>query len=171
MKSEKKSGSITVEAVFLIPFIMITLIFFLWLSFYMHDKVVIEGTMQNVVCSAGDYIVYGTLAENGQLSKKRMEERGLTYAFRDSYPVEEERMENYFRLMLSGQLFLYRLNTVKFQKKGCHLTLKAEFTCSGFTPLSFFFPKGFVRTFEEQCLCIVREELTRLGSAALSILE
>ena len=56
-----KKGSITVEAVFLIPLIMAILLLFLWLSLYLHDRVAVRATMQQVLGSSGDYIVYGTL--------------------------------------------------------------------------------------------------------------
>ena len=169
---KQKKGSITVEAVFIIPFIIIILLLFLWLSLYLHDQVVVRGTMQQVLNSAGDYIVYGTLPESRYLSKQTIVDRGILYAVSDSSPSEEERLENYFKMLLTDQLFLYQLNKISIQKKGCFLTMKAEFSCSGFSLITILLQKdNFNITFEEKCFWAVREEITRIGSVLLKFLD
>lgn len=169
---KQKKGSITVEGVFIIPLVMMILLLFLWLSLYMHDRVAARGTMQQVISSAGDYLVYGTLPESGYLSKRKTIDRGILYAISDSALVEEERLENYFRLLLSDQLFLYQLKSVDFQKKGCYLTLKAEFYCPGSVPAALLLQKdSFHVIYEEKCFWAVKEEITRAGSALLQLLE
>lgn len=171
-KIESKKGSITVEAVFFVPLIMAVLLLFLWLTLYLHDRVAARGALQQAVSSSGDYLVYGTLPESGYLPKAGMVERGSLYAVAGSSPAKEKRLEDYFKMLLSGQLFLYQLEDVSIQKKGCYLILKADFSCNGFALMSLLMPEqSFAIIYEEKCFWAVREEITRIGSVLFDFFE
>lgn len=44
----KQSGSITVEAAFLLPFVMIIFLLMIWLSLYLHDRLLISNVIQRL---------------------------------------------------------------------------------------------------------------------------
>lgn len=166
------SGSITVEAVFLLPIILGLLLLTIWLALFLHDKIIVRAVMQQTVSSAGDFLVYGTLPEIGYLSKKNTIHRGMDYAIEASTGKEQERTENYVRLLLSDQLFLYQLDRVHFEKRGYQLSLEAEFSCTG-EFLSLILPgtKQFVMEYREEMFFPVAEEITRAGNVLLEFAE
>lgn len=159
----KWRGSITVEAVFLIPMIIVIVMIFLWLTFFLHDRLVARSMMHQTLECAGDYFIYGTLPESGDLSESDMINRGIFYGMATLSPGEEERLEEYVKELLNGKLYLYQLEEVSLEKSGFTLRLEVQFVC----PL---FWNGNAKRGEWLLLmqasrsCMVREELTRIGS-------
>ena len=158
----KQSGSITVEAAFLLPFVMIIFLLLIWLSLYLHDRLLISNAIQRLSFKGKDYIVYGTDPKNDYLPRIAITDRGLLYAVSKD-KTKEQKLEEWV-----GKLFLFYENGISVDKSGCYLKIRSTFQCPEIPVFSMFFPKTFYEiTTEQSFFCTVREELTRAGSVLL----
>ncbi len=165
----KQSGSITVEAAFLLPFVMIIFLLMIWLSLYLHDRLLISNAIQRLSFKGKDYIVYGTDPKNDYLPRIAITDRGLLYAVSKN-KTKEQKLEEWVRKSLDGKLFLFHENEIYIDKSGCYLKIRSTFQCPEIPVFSIFLPKTFYEiTTEQSFFCTVREELTRAGSVLLKL--
>ena len=161
---KKLKGSITVEAAFLLPLLMLLLVFVMWLALYLHDRLVIENALQCLYCRAEDYIVYGTEPHSSYLPKHAMTERGVLYAV-SSTRTKEEKMEAWLYQELEDRLFLFRTGSIFVEKTGCRLKADAYFYCRRPPMFTWLIPERLTGViWKRSVLFTVREELTRAVS-------
>ncbi|MDE7297775.1 MAG: pilus assembly protein [Lachnospiraceae bacterium] len=164
---KRQRGSITVEAAFLLLFLMLLLVFVLWLALYLHDRLVIENAVQRLYGKAEDYMIYGTEPYSGYLSKRAMTDRGLLYAVASSR-TKAERMEEWLYNELGDRLFLFRPEGAEVKKTGCYMEVEAVFCCRRPPLFSWIIPEKICEvTWKKSVLFTVREELTRAASVLL----
>lgn len=163
-------ASITVEAVFIIPFVMLLLLAFLWLSFHIHDKSVIEGALFQTMEEGGEYLVYGVLPGTGIMGGEGGSKNSLHYAVAQPEEEEVRLWEERFYKEIEGKLFLYRPEELCCEKTMLGTKVYAKFCCTEFFPAKYFgFAKLFCMEYDCDRCCPVREEVTRAGSVLLDI--
>lgn len=161
-------GSITVEAVFIIPLLIVVVMIFLWLTFFLHDRLVVHSAIHQTLECAEEYLIYGTALEGRKLSESSMINRGVFYGLATMEHEEKEQLEKYVESLLEDKLYLYRLEEISLEKTGFTLQLSMCFSC----PL---FWNGNAEQEEwqlwikESRSCIAREELTRIGSNLIKL--
>lgn len=163
-------ASITVEAVFIIPLIMLLLLAFLWLSFHIHDKSVMEGALFQTMEEGNEYLVYGVLPGTGIMGEEAGSKNSLHYAV--AQPTEEEvhLWEERFYKEIEGKLFLYRPEGLCCEKTMLGTKVYAKFCCTEFFPAKYLgFSELFCMEYDCGRRCPVREEVTRMGSVLLDI--
>lgn len=164
---KKRKGSITVEAAFLLPLLILLILFVIWLAMYLHDRLVIENSLQRLYSRADDYFVYGTEPYDGHLPKPAMTKRGLLYAVSAS-EREKVKMQEWFYQELENRLFLFQTEAVHIEKAGLGLKADAYFHCRRPLLFSWLVPEEFTGlAWKRTVLFIVREELTRAVSVLL----
>lgn len=163
-------ASITVEAVFIIPLVMFLFLAFLWLSFHIHDKSVIEGALFQAMEEGGEYLVYGVLPGTGTVGEEGGSKNSLHYAVAQPEEEEVRLWEERFYKEIEGKLFLYRPEELCCERTMLGTKVYARFSCTEFFPAKYL---GLSRLFcmEYECdrRCPVREEVTRAGSVLLDI--
>ena len=165
-------ASITVEAVFIIPMIMLLFLALLWFALHLHDRSVIEGALFQSMEEGGEYVLYGVVPGTDVTLPDGGSRGGLLYALTSASEEELRFWEERFYCELDGKLFLYRPTAVSFKKTAKGTSVYARFSCREFFPAGQWGLSGLFCV-EYQCdrICPVREELTRAGSVLLDFYE
>lgn len=174
-RSRKKCGakaSITVEAVFVLPFVMILFLMLLWLGLYLHDRSVIEGALFQTLEEGGEYILYGLSPGSSMPAEDGGSRRSLHYALAPASEEETQTWEERFCREISGKLFLYRLAEFECRKTVTGTRAYARFCCADFFPAGQWgLSELFSMEFKLDRVCPAREEATRAGSVLLELYE
>lgn len=172
MLKKRQKGSITVEASFLMPWIILLMVVLIWMAMTLHDRSIIGGAFRNVASLVGDYAVYEVDPLYGRQPNPIGMGRELTYALRGAAESDGGNLTERFKKIIGNQLFLYHIDNVSFQKNGMTVKANGRFSCLKLpwfsewglshlaeyeTEASFFYP--------------VREEITRIGNVVINIIE
>lgn len=166
------NASITVEAVFVIPFVLILFLLLLWLSLYLHDKSIIEGALLQTMEEGGEYILYGVRPGVGLPADDGGSKGSLHYAVASAPEEKIQIWKERFCREISGKLFLYRLSGFECKKTSTGTRVYAKFCCAEFFPAGQWgLSNLFCIEYTYDRLCPVREEVTRAGSILLELYE
>lgn len=127
MKSQRE-GSLTVEAAFIMPMILLSVFALIYLTFYLHDKCRIYGVTDKVLHKSILAIKHDADVETGEISFNKINERGVFYLPLGSTDIEKEKISNYLQRELSKGLFLCQITVieVKVDKFKVSITVKAK---------------------------------------------
>ena len=167
-----EDASITVEAVFVIPLLMLLFLALLWLALHLHDRSIIEGALFQTMEEGGEYLLYGVTPGTGVLSGEGGSKGSLHYAIARATEEEIQFWEERFYCEIEGKLFLYRPVSVSCEKTARGTKVYAKFCCGEFFPAGQWGLSGlFCMEYSSERLCPVREEVTRAGSVLLDLYE
>lgn len=113
MKRTFVKGSYTVEAALVFPIVIFVVIGVLYLAFYLHDKVKIQGLIDEASLKAKAYVRNETDINTGLIDYETYNKRGIFYPLRNDLDHKEEKMKEYLEGKLSSGLFIADLDAVE----------------------------------------------------------
>ncbi len=128
MKSKRKdkamtTASITVEAAFIMPIIILTIFALIYLAFYLHDKSRIQGVIDLTLHKASMTLKHEADLSNGQVKYESIRDRGVLFLLLGDLQDEEEQLEDYVKKELSNGLFYAQIKTVDAKINKFKLTI------------------------------------------------
>ncbi|MDF2586334.1 MAG: hypothetical protein K0S41_175 [Anaerocolumna sp.] len=139
-------GSYTVEAAFVLPCIIFTIIALMYCSFYMHDKNKLQSVLDETLTKSKTLIQNETNMENGEMDYETYLSSGILYSLNPNYKNKENLIADYMNKRLKSGLFVssvkdifvkVRLNKLEINVTASvnipFLEVKRYFTKSGFT--------------------------------------
>ncbi len=169
-KRARMKASITVEAVFIIPVLMLFFLMILWFSFALHDRAIVEGAISEMLEEGSEYMVYGTLPGVGVIEQEKGSRSSLRYAFADATYEELKQWEKSLARNTKRKLYLYQIAGFSCDKVGGKVRVYAKYCCTKFFPAKWWgLSKLFYIEYNSERFCPVREEVTRVGSVLLDL--
>jgi hypothetical protein len=104
--NKEEKGSITVEAAFVMPIVILTVFALIYLAFYLHDYNRIQGIVDLVIHKAGITIKHDADIATGRISYEDINDRGVFYTLTGDLPVEESKIGKLLDQELSKGLFI-----------------------------------------------------------------
>ncbi|HWT74743.1 MAG TPA: TadE family protein [Mobilitalea sp.] len=134
MKSIKNSkliiseahASITVEAAYLMPIVIITIFALIYLSFILHDKCLIQGEVDKVLHKASFNVKHEADLITGAVEFEKLDERGIFYFIFGSTQDEENRLKEYLKKELSEGLFLMKITSAEIEVNKFDINIQIE---------------------------------------------
>jgi hypothetical protein len=111
MKSCK--ASITVEAAFVMPIIILTVFALLYLSFYLHDSCRIQGAIDMTLHKAGLIIKHESDLATVKIDYEQIKNQETFDLWQEDSKEEEQELQAYLRRMLSKGLFLTKIADIE----------------------------------------------------------
>lgn len=119
------NGSYTVEAAFIMPLILFVIIALCYLSFYMHDKIIIQSLADDAGYKVSGYKKHESDFETGEIFYNRIGERGIFYfTFGDS--EVNDSVEEFILNRLKGKLFITEVKNVKVKDSGYKISIEIK---------------------------------------------
>lgn len=144
VKARLTGGSITVEAAFVMPIIILTIFALIYLTFYLHDICRIQGVVDLTVHKAGLALKHDADVETGEISYEEINERGVFYQLFGDSGAEDE-IRGILLKELSKGLFLVKAESIEVkddkQKVRISVITDTELTLLGLTHIFQAFPK------------------------------
>jgi hypothetical protein len=120
------SGSITVEAAFVMPIVILTVFALIYLAFYLHDMNRIQSEMDLVLHKAEVTVKHEADISTGRVDYEDINDRGVFYLLVGNTSGEEEQMKAYLWQRLSSGLFLTRISQIDADVGKLKLTVSVE---------------------------------------------
>lgn len=124
--SDKYTASITVEAAFVLPIIILTVFALIYLAFYLHDKSRIQGVIDLSLHKAGITVKHEAELSDGQVGYESISGRGVFFSLFGNLEAEEEQFEEYLLQELGRGLFLTRIKSINAEINKTKLTISVE---------------------------------------------
>ncbi len=121
------AGSITVEAAYVMPIIILILITFIYLAFYLHDICRITGEMELALHKAGVSFKHDATIKTGEVDYDEINDRGVFYRIFGSTKEKETRVNNYLKQELSEGLFLVKIKNIKVEDNKSKVTVSVVY--------------------------------------------
>jgi len=114
-KGEKQEidASVTVEAVFVMPVVLLTVFALIYLAFYLHDRCRIQGIVDQTLHNASVSLKHETDPETGRADYDRIGDRGVYYLLLGDRSESETKFQSYLGKELSGGLWLTRVTRIQ----------------------------------------------------------
>lgn len=109
---KSNAGSITVEAAFVIPIVLLTVFALIYLSFYLHDICRIQSVMDLAMHKAGFAVKHEADIDTGETDYEKIGDRGIFYQLTGSTGDEEKQLRDYVNQQLVSGLFLVKISKV-----------------------------------------------------------
>ncbi|HKL80100.1 MAG TPA: TadE family protein [Mobilitalea sp.] len=109
---KKIKGSFTVEATLLMPIVLFVIISLIYLSFYLHDKSRIEGTVDKALLKASMTLKHEADIETGAVNYEGINNRGVFYLLMGSTNAMEKDIQTFLEQELSGGLLSTEITKV-----------------------------------------------------------
>lgn len=121
----RAKASLTVEAVFVLPIVIFTMVFIIYLSFYLYDYCIIRGITDGVLHKAAMNIKHEADIESGSVNYDEINKGLFSRIFEESDSKEKE-IEACINKLLSKGLIATRVTDVKVTKKAFSITVRVE---------------------------------------------
>jgi hypothetical protein len=105
-------GSITVEASFVLPLVILITFALIYFSFFLHDMCRIRGVVDETLHKAGLACKHESSLETGEVRYEAVNHRGVFYIITGDTEQEEKAMNYHILSQLSGGLLLSRILAV-----------------------------------------------------------
>lgn len=107
------TGSITVEAAFVMPVVILSIFALLYLAFYLHDICIIRGTVDLTIYKAGMTVKHEAMFATGEVAYEKINDRGVFYQLTGDTHEQEEQIQEYLKIRLSKGLFITKIKDIK----------------------------------------------------------
>lgn len=107
------TGSITVEAAFVMPIIILTIFALIYLTFYLHDVCRIQAIMDLTLHKAGITVKHEADIANGKIAYDNICKRGVFYILEGNSNTVENQIKAYMKKQLAKGLFLIKVENTK----------------------------------------------------------
>lgn len=121
----KIKASFTIEAVFIMPIVLFTMVFIIYLSFYLHDYCRIRGITDGSLHKAAMNLKHEADIDSGRVNYDEINKGLLSRIFENSDSKETE-IENYISKLLSKGLIATRITDVHVSKKLLNISVRVE---------------------------------------------
>lgn len=108
-------GSITVEAAFVMPIVILAVFALIYLAFYLHDLCRIQGNVDLALHKAGLSVKHEADIATGQVAYEDINDRGVFYLLFESSAEEEAELKELLEQELSKGLFLVKIGSIKVE--------------------------------------------------------
>ncbi len=119
-------GSLTVEAAFVLPMVLMLTFALIYLSFYLHDLCRIRGITNGTLHQAALAYKHEVSLETGDIHYEELNERGIFYRITDSSEQEEKAMNYHIINELSEGLLLSRITAVDSEVRTLSLSVSVQ---------------------------------------------
>ncbi len=126
LKKLTTKGSITVEAAFVMPIVIFTIIALILLSFYLHDTCRVQGIVDKTLNKAGMCVKHEADIASGDIFYEKMKDRGVFYLIFGTTEHEKEQIEEYLVKELSEGLFLSQIKAITVDAGKTKLTIAVD---------------------------------------------
>ncbi|MDF2542586.1 MAG: putative rane protein [Herbinix sp.] len=116
-------GSLTVEAAFIMPIVLTVIMLLLYLAFYLHDTVRIQGAVNTTVYKAGMLLKHPMDITSGETRYVNMMKQNIFDWFTDATATEEEAISQYLEGQLSYGLFITKVNEIKVKVESTEVVI------------------------------------------------
>lgn len=118
-------ASFTIEAVFIMPIVLFTMVFIIYLSFYLHDYCKIRGITDGVLHKASMNLKHQTDVASGRVNYDEINNGLLDRIFGNPDSKEME-IENYISRLLSKGLIATEITDINATKGTLNLSIRVE---------------------------------------------
>lgn len=121
-------GSMTIEAAFVMPIVIITVFSLIYLSFCLHDRCKIQGTVDKILHRSELSVKHDGDLVTGYINYDAINDRGVFYIINGNTQEEASKIKGYLIHELSKGLFLYKVTSseVEVGKFNIVIEVKAE---------------------------------------------
>ncbi len=127
------SGSITVEATFVMPIVLIVIFALLYLSFYLQDRNKIQAAIDLSLFQASTALKHPAELVTGRTNYDEIRSRGVFYSLYDTSDNKEEAIGKLITLYLSKELYL--LKDIEVEVKVKQNEMVTDITGKGEIPI------------------------------------
>ncbi|MGB4659689.1 MAG: TadE family protein [Mobilitalea sp.] len=114
-KCIKFQGSVTIEAVFVMPVVIFSIFTMIYLAFYLHDINRIQGMLDKTLYKASTYLKHEADLDSGEVSYQNIGDRGVFYFLGRNAEENESEIQKYLQQKLSYGLFITQISDVKIK--------------------------------------------------------
>lgn len=142
---QETTGSITVEASFIMPIIVLTIFALIYLSFYLHDVCKIQGIVDKTLQKAALCVKHETDFATGAIDYENINDRGVFYLVLGSTKEEEKQINDFLVRELSNVLLLSKVTAVDTSVGKQSISVQVEVQ----TKISMVWVKRFFTSFSQ----------------------
>lgn len=108
----KLEGSITVEAVFVVPIVMLVIFSLCYEGFYLYDKVELQSILNEAVQKEERMLRQISDFETEDIKYKKIKERAIFYCLQD-FEAKEQALIRYIKGQCKERLYFLKLNEIE----------------------------------------------------------
>lgn len=123
MKRSSFKGSITVEASFIMPIVIFTIIALIYMAFYAQDINRIQSSTDISLHKASFALKHSSDLVTGRVFYENIGDRGVFFALLDNSAQKEEAIKKLMERYLSGKLYMLKEFRVKIVTTNSKLTV------------------------------------------------
>lgn len=167
--NKKLKGSFTVEAALVMPIVLFVTISLIYLSFYLHDKNRIEGTVDKALFKAMMTLKHDADIETGAVNYEGINDRGIFYLLIGKANAMEEDIQTFLEQKLSGGLLSTEVTKVSVTagKLKVSIVVEGEFKIPIRGILDYFNPSSKL-VIEVNCPIHNPAEILRISEVILN---
>ncbi len=109
------NGSITVEAAYILPIVILSIISLLYMAFYLHDKSTLQSMVDHMVHNASITMKHEANILIGEIDYNNINSRGVFYKILGDTEEEETEIVQSLQYQLSKRLLLYEVNKIEVE--------------------------------------------------------
>lgn len=106
-------GSITVEAAFVMPIVILTIFALIYLSFLLYDQNHIQGGVDKVLHNTCITVKHDVITNTGMVDYEKIDDRGVFYFLTRDTKQDNTNLENYLHQELEEGLFQFEISEIK----------------------------------------------------------
>lgn len=132
LKQKWNQGSMAVEAVYLIPFILFVIFALLSMTFYLHDKILLQTKLNHEVAKECALLQNETVYETGKISYEKLLKRKVLYSL-ESLDKEKSQFQEKLEKELNQGFYLFCVDGISVTFS--HTNVKVEAKCKVSFPM------------------------------------
>lgn len=121
----KVKASFTVEAAFILPMVLFTIVFIVYLSFYLHDYCKIQSIVDGVIHKAAMNIKHEMDIDSGRVNYDELNKGLLSQVF-EKLDVKENEIQIYTGRLLSKGLIITKITDIHVSKDILDISIRVE---------------------------------------------
>lgn len=126
IKDKNAQASLTIEAVLVIPVVLLTIVSIIYISFYLHDYNRMQGITDRVLQKLILNIKHESDFETGKVHYEKIKDKEVFYQFRSISDNKTKEIENYLINKLSELLFATKITDVEVDVSRLRTSIKVE---------------------------------------------
>jgi hypothetical protein len=119
-------ASITVEAAFVMPIVILTVFALLYLSFYLHDFCRIQGAIDMTLHRAGLIMKHESELATAKIDYEHIKDQEIFDLWQEDSKEEEQELQVYLRRELSKGLFLTKVADIEVTVESSRLSISVR---------------------------------------------
>lgn len=124
--NNKVRASFTIEAVFVLPIVLLTIVSIIYLSFYLHDYNRIQVITDQVLHKATFNLKHEAHIGTGKVNYESIKNQGVIYQLLGIPDSKKNDIEDYLMMKLSRGLFATKITDVHVQSSKLYITIRVE---------------------------------------------